>query len=264
MAVAQPVAQSVANSVAQNISGPPEGGGGGGGGLTVGALRLAGNAQFATIAQAIGGIEATNFEIQMLALFMGVPNASARCFMIQYPAGRQAGVFIDNTYPTIGLVTGDSNNGSVGGEISSGPTVPPSGVWFFLTFSAGPLVSPDPNAKWQGSIQSLNDASIPYFQGPGNVKGIENSLTATSFGLGSGGIDTGFANGLLCAEIRAYPFQRTAGQRQADIFRKVPVGTELFWNRVSGLGAPVFTDLSGQGRVFTNTAGVGVAGPTIP
>ena len=261
MAVAQPVAQPAANPVAQGITGPPDGGGGGGG-LTVGAAFFTGNAQFMNSpALALGGANpngATNFEVQMLIYLPGARTSQSRVTMVQFPAGRQAGLYCTNT-GAFELCVGDSNAGQVGGNLASQPS---AGAWYFVTFSSN--ATPNPGGTFTGTIQSLNDTSLPYATGS-HTNGIENSLQGERVDLNGGGVDFGWTNGIRYAEVRAYNSQRTAPQRAADITRKVPLGTELFWWRFSdaGGGALGIQDLM-LGTLPTNTGGVYAAGPTIP
>lgn len=261
MPVAQPVAQPVADSVAQGINGPG-GGGGGGGGLAVGAAAYIGNAQFmVSPVIALGGSDpngATNFEVQGLIYLPGARTSQSRVTMVQFPAGRQAGLYCTNT-GGFELCVGDSNAGQVGGNLAAQPA---SGKWYFFTFSADATAGA--GGFFTGTLQSLNDTTLPYTTGQ-HAKGIETSLQGNRVDLNGGGVDFGWTNGIRYAEVRAYNSQRTAPQRAADITRKTPIGTELFWWRFSDAGGGVLatTDLM-SGTLPTNTGGVYVAGPTIP
>lgn len=252
------VAQAVAQGVATGVVG--SGSGGGGGGLTVGSARYVGNAQrLVTPTLAIGGANpdgCTNFEFQLLCLIEGARTEEDRIGMVQFPAGRQAGLYCTNT-GLFQLCVGDSNAGQVGGNLAAQPA---SGIWFFCTFSADAVAGP--GGFFTGTAQSLNDVSLPYTTGT-HAKGIETSLQGETIAFN--GIDFGFTNGVRFAEVRCYNSQRTAPQRAQDITRKVPLGTELFWYRFSdaGGGALGIVDLMG-GSLPTNTGGVYVAGPTIP
>ena len=226
------------------------------------AVRLVGNVQWArspTIA--LGGSNpngATNFEIQGLVYIEGAYTSEDRIFMVQFPASRQAGVFVSNLFPGtpgIVLVTGDSQVGSTGGTFDGGVTR--TGVWCFITFSAD--TTPATAGFWRGTIEAL-DGSFAFSAG-GRTKGVETSLQGNRVDLNGGGVDNGWANGIRYAHVRAYNAQRSDAQRQIDKTRKVPEGGELFWwDFVSDGGGGVTTnDLTGNGRVPTlNGATLGV------
>ena len=67
------------------------------------------------------------------------------------------------------------------------------------------------------------------------------------------------------AEVRAYNAQRSDAQRQADLTRVVPTGSELFWWRMqdNGSGGLQVVDITGNGILPVNTGGVLAVGPLI-
>lgn len=220
------------------------------------AARFAGNAQGARMAVTLGGVGAINYEIQALVLIEGARNTQARVFMTQFPASRQCGLFASNVSP-FNLVTGDSQVGSVGGEIGGNPN---PGTWCLLTFSADG--NPTPTGQWQGSMQAL-DNSQPYSQG-GRAKGVEASLQVNRVDLNGGAIEFGFTNGIRFAEVRAYNAQRTPAQRAADLTNLDPTGAVFWWRfQDDGVGGLSVIDRTGNGLVPSTLVGTLATGPTL-
>ena len=222
------------------------------------AVRFAGNTQGAVCDTILGGTGAINFEVQALVYIDGAYTIEDRVFMLQYNAGRQAGLFVSNLYPAVLLATGDSQVGSSGGSIDAGQSA--IGKWCLLTFSGDGTVAP--TGLWNGSIESL-DGSIGYTSG-GRTKGVESSLECFRVDLNGGGVENGWLNGIRFAEVRGYNAQRTAMQRQADLTNTDPTGA-AFWWRFSddGGGGVAVTDLTGNGIVPFIAGGTLEAGPTI-
>lgn len=230
---------------------------GGSGATVLSAARFIGNAQGAQLAVALGGVGATNFEVQALVYVEGARVTQNRIFMLQYPAGRQAGLFCSNVDP-FNIHTGDSQVGSVGGFIGANPAV---GAWYLMTFSGDGTVAP--TGLWQGSIQSL-EAGVQAYSAGGRTKGVEDSLTANRVDLNGGAAEFGWTNGIRFAEVRAYNAQRSQAQREADVTNLDPTGA-VFWWRFSdnGSGGLAVTDRTGNNLVPGVLTGTLATGPTI-
>lgn len=222
------------------------------------AVRFAGNAEGAVCDTILGGTGAINFEVQALVYIDGAYTIEDRVFMLQYNAGRQAGLFVSNLYPAVLLATGDSQVGSSGGSIDGGQSA--TGKWCLLTFSGDGTVAP--TGLWNGSIESL-DGSISYTSG-GRTKGVESSLDCFRVDLNGGAVENGWLNGIRYAEVRGYNAQRTAMQRQADLTNTDPTGAAFWWRfSDNGVGGVAVTDLTGNGIVPFISGGTLEAGPTI-
>lgn len=226
------------------------------------AARFAGDAQFAnTSAIALGGANpngATNFEVQALVYIEGAGESQDRVFMVQFPAGRQAGLFCSNVTPA-NLHTGDSQVGSVGGYIGASPG---TGKWCLLTFSADGTAGT--SGFWDSSVESL-DGTVAYSHG-GRTKGVEVSLQGNRVDLNGGGVDFGWANGIRYAEFRAYNgAPRSQAQRSLDLRNTTNFNGALFWFRFAnnGSGGVVATDMTGNGNTLTITGGTLAAGPLV-
>lgn len=226
--------------------------------LTLAALRLQGNAAYARCATAIGGTGAINFEVQALVYLEGARNSQERVFMVQFPAGRQSGLFPRNVSP-FDLATGDSQVGTPGGEIGGNPD---TGRWCLLTFAADGTVAT--TGLWDSSMESL-DGVQPYTHG-GRTKGVESSLTGNRVDLNGGGVDFGWANGIRYAEFRAYNgAPRSQAQRHADLTNTTNFSGAIFWFRFSdnGSGGVTATDMTGNGNTLTIVNGTLAVGPTL-
>jgi hypothetical protein len=194
---------------------------------------------------ALGGSNpngATDFEVQALVYIEGAYTTEDRILMVQFPAGRQAGIFVSNLFPAVGLVVGDSQTGSVGGDFDGGASA--TGAWCLMTFSADG--TPAPTGLWRATLESL-DGTISFRTG-GRTKGVEDSLQGERVDLNGGGVDTGWTNGIRYAEVRAYNAQRSDAQRQLDLTNTDPTGA-VFWWRFSddGMGGVTTTDITGNG-----------------
>lgn len=210
------------------------------------------------MAVTLGGVGCINFEVQALCYIEAGRTPEDRVFMLQFPAGRQAGLFCSNLGPNNNLVTGDSQVGSTGGDIGANP---PNGVWCLLTFSADGTTGT--SGLYRGTIQSLDGTTVP-FSGGGRTKGVEASLQANRFDLNGAAAEFGWAGGIRFAEIRGYNAQRSDVQRQSDLTNLDPTGA-VFWWRISndGGGGVAVTDLTGNGRVPDLIIGSLATGPTI-
>lgn len=231
---------------------------GGGPQVQLEAARFAGDSQYATCTTAIGGVGATNFEVQALVYLEGARETQDRVFMVQFPASRQAGLFCSNVSPH-NLHAGDSQVGSVGGAIGANPS---TGQWCLLTFAADGNNAEKPG-EWVVTIQSL-DGTIPYTEG-GRTKGVEASLTGERVDLNGGGVDFGWANGIRYAEFRAYDAIRNQSQREADLTNTTDFTDALFWFRFSddGMGGLSYTDMTGNHQTLDIVNGTLAEGPLV-
>lgn len=229
------------------------------------AAGFQGDAEYARLDIAIGGVGCINFEIQALVYIEGAPTSEDRVFMVQFPASRQCGLFAANTAPH-DLRTGDSQVGSIGGQMvapeDGSAANPPAGVWCFLTFSCDGTTGT--SGLMQASVESLDETTRTYAQG-GRTKGVEDSLQGNRVDLNGGGRDFGWANGIRYAEVRAYNGQRSQVQRQADKFNTSDTTGALFWWRFSdaGDGSLSVGDLTGNDLIPTIVGGTLEAAPTI-
>lgn len=234
--------------------------------LQLSAAEFVGDDAYARLAATIGSVGATDFEVQAYVSILGARGPEERVFMVQFPAGRQSGLFAAHDSP-FDLVTGDSQVGSVGGEIGSSPS---GSRWTFLTYAADS--DPAPTGLWDGSLESL-DGTQPYTSG-GRAKGVEDSLTGERLDLNGGGANEpggpdghGFAEGIRIAELRFYNGPpRSELQRRADAMNVADFSEAEAWFRFSddGDGNVIATDMTGNGYVIEMVGATLANGPSIP
>lgn len=220
------------------------------------AARFQGDAQYArSPTMTVGSVGATNFEVQALVYLEGARLPGERIFMVQFPASRQAGLFASQ-FDDFPLTVGDSQVGSIGGELTSDPA---TGKWYLMTFSADGSTAGV--GLWKGSIQAV-DGSLGYTT-CSKVKGVENSLTGNRIDLNGGGVDDGWTNGIRYAEVRAYASQRSDAQRQADLTNTDPTGALFWWRFTDNGGAVAVEDRTGNGVLPTIVGATVATGPTL-